>query len=174
MGLLKKLLGSAASKPEPPEPQESAKPAATQENVKPPLLINQGENDPPLKVDPASIAYAFIGLTHGDASLAERFDSIEQISELNSTCQPRLWKARFRAKFNVFCAPAMENGYPDAKAVRSAAEGSGLKPPYSVVINLMTVSLDGGRTHKKLLVGFAYRDSEQKIVLPRNDGCIPA
>lgn len=143
-------------------------------NAESPIIVNQKANDPPLKVDPASISYAFVGITHGDASHAERFDSVEEIAELNRICQPRLWSAQFKAKFSIFCAPAADGGYPDVRGVQPAVEGSGLKPPYSVVINLMTVSLDGGQTHTKILAGFAYRDHEPKIVLPRTDGCIAA
>lgn len=116
-----------------------------------PTVINQADADPPLKIDPASITHAFIALTHADISHSDKVSS--KIADLNRHCQPQLWNVQFRAKFVTFAVNAGPSGYPDATGVGSALESVGLKPPYSVVVNLMTISLDGGRTGTNILSG---------------------
>ena len=98
----------------------------------------------------------------------------DDVAKFNRHCQPRLWGAQFKAKFVTFAANEMEGGFPDITSVGSALESVGLTSPYSIVVNTMTISLDGGRTPTKILAGFAYRDRDPKIVLPRGDGCVPA
>lgn len=162
MGLLKKLFGGAV-KPES---------LATTARAASPTVINQSETDPPLKVATGSITHAFVALTHADMSYWKTLEG--QVAKLNRLCQPRLWSVEFKAKFGVFAAAAMDSGFPDITSVGPALESVGLSPPYSLVINTMTISCDGGQTQTKVLAGFAFRDRDPKIVLPRNNGCIPA
>lgn len=160
MNFLKKLFGGAAKS------ESSKAPAAS------PTVINQGDNDPPLRVAPASISHAFVALTLADISHSETVGG--DVAKFNRHCQPRLWEVQFKAKFVTFAVNAMEGGFPDVTSVGPALESVGLTSPYSIVINTMTISLDGGQTPTKILAGFAYRDREPKIVLPRGDGCVPA
>jgi len=162
MRFFKKLLGGT-TKPE--SPKDSVGAAS-------PTVVNQGDDDPALRNDPASISHAFVALTHADLSHSEKVGG--EVAKFNRHCQPRLWSVQFKAKFVTFAVNAMDSGLPDATSVGPALESVGLKPPYSIVINTMKMSLDGGRTYSKVLAGFAYRDNEPKIILPRDDGCVPA
>ena len=100
--------------------------------------------------------------------------TVLQLASLNRACQPRLWSVESRAKFVTFAAPTFSNGFPDPRGTGAVLEKLELTPPYSIVVNLLTVSLDGGRTHTKILAGFAYKDTEPKLITSRNDGCVPA
>jgi hypothetical protein len=162
MGFLKKLFGGTAKS----EAPKAGGPKGS------PSLINQSDTGPPLRVDTSAISHAFVALTHADMSHSDRI--AKDIIKFNRHCQPRLWSVDFKVKCVAFAVNAMENGFPDGTSVGPALESQGLKAPYSLVINTVTISLDGGRTPTKILAGFAYRDPEPKIVLPRSDGCVPA
>ena len=137
-----------------------------------PIVVNQGDNDPPLRISPTSISHAFLALTHADIAHSEKVGG--EVAKFNRQSQPRLWSIQFKARFVTFAVNAIDNGYPDPLAIGPVLESEGLKPPYSIVINLMEFSVDGGRTRSKVLVGFAFRDLEPKRILARVDGCVPA
>ena len=63
-----------------------------------------------------------------------------------------------------FAVFALENGYPDLNGVAPALESVGLKAPYSIVINMLTITMDGGKTNSNILAGFAYPDKNQKVI----------
>lgn len=161
MGFLKKLFGGTA------KPESSKAPTKTAS----PVVIYQEDTGPPLRIVPGSISHAFLALTHADVAHSQKLDG--DIANFNRRCQPRLWNVQFKTKFVMFAAEALKNGFPDIASVEPTLEGVGLTPPYSIVVNTMTILVEG-RTPAKILVGFAYRDHEPKIILPRTDGCIPA
>ena len=141
------------------------------QKAKDPTFINQDETGPPLKVDTASITHAFVALTTADRKHSKKVE--DQISDLNRNCQPELWTKQFKAKYVTFACNPIDNGFPDPEAVRIALESVGISSYYSVVINLLTISFDAGKTPTKILAGFAYTDHQPKTILPRNNGCIP-
>jgi hypothetical protein len=135
-------------------------------------VILENSNDPAIAIDPNSIVFAFVGLTHSDYHYSEKLKS--HIADFNRRNQPRLWNTQINAKFVTFTADRNENGYPDEVSSIIALEKLGLVPHSSIVINFMLLSLDGGLTETKIQNGFAFIDDNPRIFVgPRKDFIIP-
>jgi len=160
MHLLKKVFGNHESGSQP-----KGNSATSRE------VFMRTAGDPPVVIDPHSITAAFVALTLEDARHLDKAE--KAIADLNRHCQPRLWSVPFTTKFGAFACSAAEGGLPDVRGVAPALEKQGLILPFSLVVNTMTVSLDGGRTKAKILVGFAFRDKTPRVLFPGNDGCVP-
>lgn len=160
MELLKKVFGNHESESQPKDKSATS-----------PKVIMRKAGDPPVVIAPQSITAAFVAVTLEDARHLDKASSA--IADLNRHCQPRLWSVPFTTKFGAFACSAADGGLPDVRGVAPALERQGLLPPFSLVVNTMTVSLDGGRTKSKILVGFAFRDGTPRVLLPGNDGCVP-
>ncbi len=135
-------------------------------------IINQEDEGPPWELDPQFITHAFVALTHPHSGYADILSA--KIAELNKHSQPRIWQKAFKAKFAIFTAPEDPSGYPDISSIPQALKKLGAKPSSSIVINMLTIAVDQGKTRLQILAGFAYSDTEPKIILPRQDGCAPA
>lgn len=135
-------------------------------------VVNLNEGGPPIYIDPNSISYAFLALTHKEA---KRLNTITEdvIAHLNHLCQPRLWSAQFITQFVKFTANKSKGGYPDIGSIPVLLSKLGLSSQSSIVINISVISLDGGKSKSKVYVGFAYLDKTPRIILPYNDACIP-
>ncbi len=158
MGLLKRLFG-----------RQGRGVQSTQGSRK---IVNQGDSDPPVAIDPQSITYAFVALTHSDAHHSNT--AAKTIADLNRASQPSIWNTAFKAKFVSFTADPGMRGYPDVTAIPVALENAGLVQGSTIVINDFEVSFDGGRTRSRIYAGFAFPDQNPRIILPRAGGCVPA
>jgi PBS lyase HEAT-like repeat-containing protein len=134
-------------------------------------IIRQESAAAPIHIDPGTITHAFIALTHDDLKFASKADGV--VANFNRHCQPRIWSVHFPVKFVTFGAPPDSNGYPDPGCVEPALEGVGLTNPSSIVINNMAVSFDRGHTRSNLLIGFAFKDANPRLIIPCTDGCVP-
>lgn len=174
MGFLKKFFGKP-SRPETPADSLSSTTentaAPSPVSTAPPKVIQQSDVDPPIRIDPTTISHAFITLNHADVHHAEKLSP--DIAKFNRGCQPRLWNKQFQVRFAIFASGPGAPGFPDASGIGQVLETLGLRSPYSLVINTATI-LVGGTARTNLLVGFAYRDQEPKVIFPRSDGCIAA
>lgn len=150
--------------------ESETKPKGT--SMSSPRVILRKEGDPPFAIDPHSILAAFIGVTLTDAGHLHAAETI--VFNMNRHCQPRLFAVPFTTKIGAFAASADEGGLPDVRSVVPGLQKLGLKSPFSVVINTMVISFDGGVTKSKILAGFAFPDDPPRILFPGNDGCIPA
>jgi hypothetical protein len=129
----------------------------------------QEDGAPPLRINPALITHAFIALTHKDIKHADKLPN--KIAAFNKSCQPLLWDKEVNAKFMVFTVNSV-NDFPDPDSIKPALESAGIESPYTVVINYMSVSFDGGRTPSNIFTGFAYSDKKPKFIMARNNGCV--
>jgi hypothetical protein len=137
-----------------------------------PEVILRKAGDPPFAIDPQAILSAFVVLTLADVRQVDNASGA--VAKLNRYCQPQVWRVSFKAKFGAFACSAAPGGFPDVRAVAPALERMGIQHPFSLVINTMTVSLDGGASQVKVLAGFAFREHKVRILFPGNDGCVPA
>ncbi len=162
MGFLRDLFGK---KQPDPTPRDKEKPAASYD------VILRKADDPLVIIDPQSIVAAFVAVTLADAGHLEAAE--KTVAQMNKFCQPRLWSVSFTTKFGAFACSASTDGLPDVKAIVPALERQGITQPFSLVVNTMDVSFDGGTTKSKVLAGFAFRESLHRFLFPGNDACIP-
>lgn len=134
-------------------------------------VVLRKPEDPPVIIDPQSIVAAYVAVTLEDARYLKTAETI--VANTNKFCQPRLWSVRFTTKFSAFACSADESRLPDVRGIAPALVKLGITQPFSIVINTMEVSFDGGKTKTKILAGFAFREKAHRILLPGNDGCIP-
>lgn len=134
-------------------------------------VMFQRDSDPPIMINPHSISHAFVVLAHHEWQHADAAANV--ITILNKTCQPSIWSCSFRPIFVIFTASPSNNGYPDAAAIPPALTEAGLVQDSSIVVNDLSVSFDGGHTKSKVLAGFAYHDSNPRILIPISNGCLP-
>ncbi|MEI7676963.1 MAG: hypothetical protein WCJ03_09300 [Bacteroidales bacterium] len=135
-------------------------------------VIKGNINDRPIAIDPKSITYAFVVLCHEDNRYSDKlFGSIADFNRLN---QPKLWNTHFNVKFISLLAEKGDSGYPSADSTIIALEHLGMEPHSSIVINIMLISLDGGKTETKIQNGFVFRDDNPRVfIVPRKDFIIP-
>ncbi len=134
-------------------------------------VVLRKTDEPPIVVNPESIVAAFVAVTLADVKFLKTAEN--SVANMNKYCQPRLWSVRFTAKFGAFACSADERGLPDVRGIAPALVKLGITQPFSLVINTMEVSFDGGKTKSKILAGFAFREKSHRILFPGNDGCIP-
>lgn len=139
------------------------------ENERKLVLMKNG--DIPIKIDPQCITHAFITLSHDEMKYQNIIQN--QVQRLNRACQPDLWNVPFQVKCIIFTADKTDNGYPDVSSIPKALERIGLEISSSIVINNLTVSLDGKKSHSNIYCGFAYYDTDPKMIFPYNNGCLP-
>lgn len=146
-------------------------------NWRPNHIVLRKKGDPPFKVEPQSVIAAFVAIAWKDSRYHAEAESV--ISWVNRQFQPRYWRAMdespipIRVKAGVIICDAMtDDGYPDPASVPSALERLGLKRPFSIVVNMPTISFDGGKTPMKILAGFAFLDQIQRMVLLGEDCCV--
>ena len=128
-----------------------------------------GEDDAKIRVKPKSVSHAFVALSHPDMDHGQRLGGM--CIDLNRQCHPDLWAKEIHAKCVTFSTDPVE-GYPDTHAIGPTLERQGLADPYSIAINTVVVTLDGGRTETRILVGFAWKDRAQRIVVAPNGGFV--
>jgi len=116
-----------------------------------------------------TITHGFIVLTHADTHHWGR--ASELIGSLNHHSQPRAWSESKRAELVTLSADVSANGFPGVELIGLGLENAGLKRPYSLIVNTMTVTFDGGVSQSKVLVGFSFRERQTRLILPRTDGC---
>jgi len=133
------------------------------------VTINQG--DPPIRVNPNSIVLSFIAVTNDESEyLACVKDKVEEYSR---ACQPRLWKVPIMTRDFVFSIEKeIDTGYPNPAGLPSIMEEVGLSPNTSIVSTFATLATDGGRTHFKALIGFAFSDSNPRLIYADANTCI--
>ncbi len=150
---------------------ENTKAGSSQASPKHQVVLRKPE-DPLFKIDPATILAVFAVTTLEDR---QYLDAAERsINDFNRFCQPRMWSIPIHAKYGAFACSASPDGLPNVNGIIPALEKQGIQPPFSIVVNTLTISFDGGRTPSKVLAGFAFQEKEPRILLPGNDGCIPA
>jgi len=135
-------------------------------------VILRKPEEPPFAIDPKAILSVFTVTTLQDRQYLGAAES--SINDFNRFCQPRMWSVPIQAKYGAFACGADASGLPDVSAIIPALEKLGIQPPFSIVVNTLTISFTGGRTQSKILAGFAFREAQPRILLPGNDGCIPA
>ena len=156
------------------ETQDAHSPA----NWRPDHVVLQKKGDPPFKVKPQSVIAAFVAIGWDHSRYNAEAESV--ILRMNRQLQPRFWKAIDESSVPitvkggvVICDAMTDTGFPDPRSLPSALEKLGLKQPFSIVVNMPTISFDAGKTAVKILAGFAFRDQIQRMVFLSDDGCVP-
>jgi ribosomal protein L40E len=128
------------------------------------------ETETPIQVDPGRINLSFLALP---IIFQKRVDGAF-IDQLQQQCQPRLWAS----------VKALQ---PDLPSSILAIMGNEIDPTatldvlstvidlerHSVVLNVVVLSFDGGKTNTRIFVGFCYPDQQPQVILPRNDQMLP-
>ena len=142
----------------------------TLERTGPERLI-QNEADPPIPIDPNTISHAYMALTLADS---HRCDFVLGFVErFNDLLQEKLWQGAPQPKVVCFALQPDERGFPDQAGVPAELAKAGLAPQSSIVIQEFSFSLDTV-TMSQLLIGFAFADSTPRLIVPRQNGCVPA
>jgi hypothetical protein len=164
------LLGKIFEKKEEKQPTVAVPNHSMAQRV--PQVVRQNDGDPPIPIDVQSISHTFLAFTYQDMGLLMKAE--HAFADLYRNYQPKVWNSPlFKAKFVAVTGSAQSNGYPGIDDILITLEATGLKYPYSLVINDMLITLDGGKTQSKVLFGVAFRDDPTRLIMPLSGGLMP-
>jgi hypothetical protein len=165
MSIWKKLFGGESR-----TPATSAAVASTDTSESAEIFVQKAE-DPPMRIDPSLISHVFIAMPLEQVGVAAKSEDL--VVKLNRTCQPRLWAAPIRASTLLCAMNTPKNDYPDPRLLLFKLKEQGMAASSSIVLNTADVSLDGGKTTSKVIIGFAFNESKPRIIFPKTDRVIP-
>jgi len=141
--------------------------AATLEPAIQPRLV--GDHEAPLLVDPAAVGCGFLLFPK---EMAEAVQS-GRVHEALQTNQTKFWTAvrRHNPAVPIHLMPADQNVRP-GDAI-TALDELGKYRGYSIAVDKMQMSLDGGNTRVTFYVGFAWRSSRQELIVAGPQQILP-
>jgi hypothetical protein len=140
-----------------------------------PEIVIVGPSERPLLVDPTSVGCGFVLIANKYLPFFEDPSRAHKALETNKT---KLWEAVRRHEPDKKVLFLVSNQHiPDlvnalAYAFK-ALDGSGKYPGYSMTIDSMAISPDGGRTLVEFYVGLNWKSSRRELVLAGPQGILP-
>ena len=128
------------------------------------------ENETPIQVDPGRINLSFIALP----TIFQKQVNGRLIDQLQQQCQPRFWASVKALQPNLPSSilAIMGNETEPNDTVEVLSRVIDLES-HSVILNVVVLSFDGGKTNTRVFVGFCYPDQQPQVILPRNDRILP-
>jgi multiple sugar transport system permease protein len=128
-----------------------------------------GDHEAPLLVDPAAVGCGFLLFPKEMAGAVQS----SRVHEALQTNQTKFWTAvrRHNPAVPIHLMPADQNVRP-GDAV-TALDKLGKYRGYSIAVDKMQMSLDGGNTQVTFYVGFAWRSSRKELIVAGPQQILP-
>ena len=132
-------------------------------------VISIGDTDPTISVDAGKVVCGFCLCP---MQAYAKVNSDEFMHNAQTKLQPQFWRA-VRSRNPGIKLYLMATSAPEGDDVLSALKEKGLFHGHSIVIGVLSGSLDGGRTTSDFYVGFVWLDPTPRIIFSRDDAVLP-
>jgi hypothetical protein len=134
-----------------------------------PAVRQIGDNEKPLMVDATSVGCGFLLFPKTMAGILQE----SHVHEALQTNKTKLWEAvrRHNSRIPVYLMTTNQEIGPGDAVV--ALDQVGKYPGYSIALDPMQMSPDGGRTFVTIYVGFNWKSSNQEVIVAGPQKILP-